>query len=202
MDNSVDVNNNRVKLDLKKYNLGHLENKSLIDFSGEEIEQLMDAAAADDIALSLGVHWSKVNVRRALDEGTCMNCGKCCNPNPNRPDSPGVEVFVTELDAIGAASRISREKLLTMTTKGADVIESGPTTREPTRWLPLPCPFNNQIKHQCEIHQANPVVCRLYPFSMSGDILAVHVDCDYGKDVFRNMIKELKTKLKDNSLDA
>jgi hypothetical protein len=32
---------------------------------------------------------------------------------------------------------------------------------------------------------------------MSGDILAVHVDCMYGKDVFRNMIKELKQKTKD-----
>jgi hypothetical protein len=29
---------------------------------------------------------------------------------------------------------------------------------------------------------------------MSGDILAVHVDCAYGKDLFRNMIKELRKK--------
>jgi hypothetical protein len=52
MDNPI---HNRVKLDLKKYDLGHLENKRLADFTGEEIEQLMDAAAADDIALSLGI---------------------------------------------------------------------------------------------------------------------------------------------------
>jgi hypothetical protein len=81
---------------------------------------------------------------------------------------------VKELDAISAASHIPREKLLKMTTKGADVIESGPNPKEPTRWLPLPC--------------------RLYPHSMSGDILAVHVDCAYGKDLFRNMIKELRKK--------
>jgi Fe-S-cluster containining protein len=188
---------NRVRLDLKKHNLGHLESKRTIDLTDDEIEQLMDAAAADDIALSLGIPWSRVNIRRALDEGKCMNCGRCCNPNPNRPDSPGVEVFEAELDAISAASHISREKLLKMTTKGADAVESVPNPREPTRWLPLPCPFNNQEKHRCEIHQSNPVVCRLYPFSMAGDILAVHVDCEYGKDIFRNMIKELRQKSKD-----
>ena len=190
MDNPV---HNRVKLDLKKHNLGHLENKRMIDLTDEEIEQLMDAAASDDIALSLGIPWTRVNVRKALDEGQCENCGRCCNPNPNRPGSPGVEVFEAELDAISAASHIPMEKLLKMTTKGADA-QSGPNTREPTRWLPLPCPFRNRAEQRCEIHQSNPVVCRLYPFSMSGDILAVHVDCAYGKDVFRNMIKELKLK--------
>ena len=187
---------NRVKLDLKKHNLGHLEGKRTIELTDGEIEQLMDAAAADDIALSLGIPWSRVNVRKALDEGKCENCGRCCSPNPNRPDSPGVEVFEAELDAIGAASHIPVEKLLQMTTQGAGA-KPGPTPREPTRWLSLPCPFRNQAEHRCEIHQANPVVCRLYPFSMSGEILAVHVDCAYGKDVFRNIIKELRQIIPD-----
>jgi Fe-S-cluster containining protein len=193
LENSAGVKNNWVKLDLKKHNLEHFKGKHLTDLTDEEIEHLMDAAASDDIALSLGAHWSEVNVRWVLDEAKCVNCGRCCHPNPNRPGYAGIEVFVKELDTISSASHISKRKLLKITSKGEDA----PTQTDPTRWLPLPCLFYDQVKHRCEIHQSKPVVCRLYPFSMSGDILAVHVDCMYGKDVFRNMIKELKQKTKD-----
>ena len=128
----------------------------------------------------------------------CRKCGKCCQPNPLNPDSPGIEVFKEEITAIAEFLHIPETAINNQSQMGKWVPHPfGWTNLSSTRWLPQPCPFYNQETKQCTVHSVRPVVCRIHPVIFTGEINSVSIKlyCDYGKDLLK---KALQTSVQNN----
>ncbi len=178
----------KTKLDLDRCGLGHLKQTPLLRWAEADIERLLDAAAAEDIALAVLPEMPPGRVLRAvLKLGRCGQCARCCEPNPRRTDSPGVEVIEQELASIASRLQQPYAHLRELTRAGREV-RDGTAVVATTRWLPLPCPFLSRDQHGCTIYEVRPVACRVHPLALGGDRLCVHVDCAYGRGVFRNVL--------------
>jgi Fe-S-cluster containining protein len=185
------------KLNLRKYGLEDLEGKNLLDLERHDIERLLAALGDDDISLNLPIPCTRENVYEILALSECRKCGKCCRPNPLNPKSPGIEVFEDELKAMTEQLHWSYEETKKKTSVGSvsslafQVIELGYT-----RWLPLPCPFHDLEKNQCQAYSARAVVCQIYPIIFTGDdtCMSIRVTCDYGKDLVVKACQQLKAK--------
>jgi Fe-S-cluster containining protein len=188
MEDMLQESNGIIKLDLEKYGLSHLKNSGPLDWSDSDLEKIMDACAAENIAPALfGIKFSPENVNRFLDLSHCRRCGRCCLPNPIDPDYPGVMVDEEDLKLIAKHSHYSYKYL-----KKKAILNTDPKLPQ-RRYLPLPCIFYNEIKKECKIYEIRPVVCRTFPITdLPGqDGISINL-CEYGKDIYRNMISKIK----------
>ncbi len=182
------------KLDLRKYGLADLEGKDLLALDEADMDRLLLALGNDDISLNLPVACNAENVQEALGRSECRRCGRCCQPNPLNPQSPGVEAFEEELRAMAEQVGRSYDEIKKNTGPGHatpyayQVVKLGFT-----RWLPLPCPFYRDGSG-CQAYEVRPVVCRVYPIIFTGDdtYLSIRAGCDYGKDVIKDACAQLR----------
>jgi Fe-S-cluster containining protein len=188
------------RLNLEKYGLERLLDRNVLDLSVADLDALLNALGSDDISITLPVPFTPENVREMLARAECRKCGGCCVPNPKNPGSPGIEVFDDELKIIAGHLNMPYEKLRENTGEGKNQDLPYPLDQAiGTRHLPLPCQFYDAEKKECRIYQARPLVCIIYPVVLSDyeDCLDIKLDCDYGKDVARAAIKDLKENLPD-----
>ena len=181
------------KLDLKKYGLDHLEGRNILTLDRPDLDKLLEALGNDDISLNVDIACTEENIRELLSSSQCRRCGKCCLPNPLNPDSPGVEVFEEELQAMALRTGQPYEDLRKKTTVGHSTPYAFQRVKLGiTRWLPLPCPFHDREKG-CQAYEERGVVCRVYPIIFTGDdeYMSIRVTCDYGKDVLRAAYERL-----------
>lgn len=183
------------RLDLRKYGLADLEGRDLLTLGTSDMDRLLRALGDDDISLNLPIACSADNVREALGYSSCRRCGRCCRPNPLNPQSPGVEAFEEELQAIAGHLGQPYEEIKKKTRPGHttpyayQVVKLGFT-----RWLPLPCPFYRE-EGGCQAYDVRPVVCRAYPIIFTGDdaYSSIRAGCDYGKDVIKGACARLRS---------
>jgi len=177
------------KLDLEKYGLSYLQTKHSQAWTDSDIEKFIDAFASENIAPTvLGLSFTPDNVNPLLSKSYCRRCGECCLPNPLDPQHPGVMVFEEELRLIAKYSSYSYKYL-----KKKAKINTDPNLAR-RRYLPLPCIFYQ--KGKCQIYDIRPLVCRTYPITdiRGQDGISINVRCDYGKDLYKSIIKHPKTR--------
>ena len=188
------------RLDLKKYGLLDLEGRNILTLDDSDLDRVLEALGNDDISLNVDIPCTEANVQELLSASECRRCGRCCRPNSLNPDSPGIEVFEDELQAIAECVGRPYEELRKNTRVGHSVSYPFQIVKLGfTRWLPLPCPFYNEDHNGCQTYSARGAVCRAYPIIFTGDdsYVSVRVTCDYGKDVLKVAYRRL---LKDNPL--
>lgn len=174
------------EIDLDKYGLSRLKGKNILDLGKQDMDELLEALGNDDISLTVEMPCTPDNLFGIVASSECRKCGRCCQPNPLNPESPGIEVFREELVAIAEYLRVPYEMLEQQTELGKYVPHPfGWTGLSSTRWLPLPCPFFDQDKNECTVHPVRPVVCRIHPIIFTGDYesISIKLNCDYGKEL-------------------
>ncbi|MFC1953542.1 YkgJ family cysteine cluster protein [Chloroflexota bacterium] len=184
------------RLDLEKYGLSHLKDRNILALGNSEINELLDALGYNDISLNIPMTFSPYNVDGMLSYSDCRRCGRCCLPNELNPGNPGVEVLEDELKNIAIHLQVSYESLMEKTLEGKSIHnQDQPDNVTATRFLPLPCPFYNEELNQCQVYEARPIVCSVYPivFGEHNNYIAVKVDCDYGRDIAVRSLLYLKT---------
>ena len=181
-----------VELDFEKYGLSHLRSANLTRWSDSDVEKIMDAFVAENIGPVLsGPLFTPDNMIGLLGTSYCRCCGKCCLPNPRDPKNRGVILCKEDLALMAKHSRYSYRYL---TKRG--LIHPDPNS--PRRWhLPLPCMFYDQKNRRCTIYEIRPLVCRLFPMPRLIEVerqvgIPLSVGCEYGKDIFRNLISLAK----------
>ena len=186
-----------VDLDLAKHGLGHLAEKRPVDLTTAEIEQVLDAFDKEDMAPP--VFDANVDHRRIdelLSRSYCRGCGKCCLPNPRNPAYPGVEIVEDELKAIIKRYRISHKAVKKGTKKGGQIKNPHPPFQVlNTKWLIQPCMFHDLKKKQCTVHDLRPLVCKIYPLIFYYSTISLKVNCEYGKDLYRSLMAEIRGKI-------
>ncbi len=183
------------RLDLDKYGLSYLAGRNMVTLDRGDLHKLLLALGNDEISLNLPVPCTADNVREVLARSECRRCGRCCLPNPANPESPGVEVFEEELNAIANHLHVPVETLARNTVAGKTVPYSFQLIRLGfTRWLPLPCRFYDAERNGCQVYPVRAVVCQVYPIVFTGDdtYMSIRVTCDYGKDVFIGALESLR----------
>ncbi len=190
------------ELDFEKYGLSYLESKPIEEYSDDEIRKLTDAFATEIIAPTVpGIMFSLDNIRWLHGLWKCDKCGRCCRFDESVPEDPGVMVFNHELERISKKTRHSLQSL----TKVIRINED-PTYEVGAKYLPRTCMFFDGNARRCKICGFRPVVCEYYPVlnSVSGRGVAVDLQCDYGKGIFRQALKYIREKEKesDNSRGA
>ena len=181
------------QLDLEKYGLSYLTNKYVQAWTDSDIDQLMEALDNENIAPRIPILFTPPNIKRLLSTSYCRRCGNCCLSNPLYASQPGVLVFEKELKCITKHSNYSYKFL-----KRKSVKYNNPE-RNDVRHLPLPCLFYQQGK--CTIYDVRPFVCKIYPVKDSTPIngkvyITISLRCDYGKDLYRYALNELKKRKK------
>jgi len=176
------------KLDLQKYGLSHLEGRNLLDLPDDEMDALLEALGNDDISLNIPMPSTPSNIQRLLNSAECRRCGRCCIANPLNPNSPGVEVFESELRQIAALLQEPYESWVQRTKMGKVALHPVRKDLSLTRWLPLPCPFYDEEGKGCRVYSARPIVCSIHPVIFTGDDAAISVkaNCEYGRDIIKN----------------
>ncbi len=182
-------------LDLAKYGLLYLRGNNLLALDGSDMDKLLKALGEDDISLNIPIPCTPHNVWKILAYAECRRCGGCCIPNPLNPESPGVEVFNDELKSIANYLNLPFETLKEKTANGKVAPHPfAPNRLAITRWLPLPCPFYDENLKECQVYPVRPVVCEVYPVIFTGDdtYLAIKANCDYGKDLIKAALREVR----------
>ena len=183
-------------LNIEKYGLGHLAEKRPVDFSPDEIEQALDAFDKADMAppvFDATVNPGRIN--ELLSRSYCRKCGKCCQPNPRNPSYPGVEIIEDELRKITRHYHISHRAVKKGTKKGDQIKNPDPPYETlNTRWLIQPCMFYDSKKKQCGVHELRPTVCKIYPLIFYHSVISLKVNCEYGKDLYRSLMEEMRNK--------
>jgi Fe-S-cluster containining protein len=183
-------------LNIAKYGFDHLAEKRPVDFTPDEIEQALDIFDKEDVAPP--VFDATVNPGRIdelLSRSHCRKCGKCCQPDPRNPTYPGVEIVEDELKKISKHYRISHKAVKKGTKKGGQIKNPDPPYEVlNTKWLTLPCMFYDLKKKQCGVHELRPVVCKIYPLVFHHSIISLKVNCEYGKDLYRSLMEEMRSK--------
>ncbi|MFC1900601.1 YkgJ family cysteine cluster protein [Chloroflexota bacterium] len=185
------------KLDLEKYGLSHLYDRNIFTLSDTDLDAFLNALGNDDISINVPIPFTPENVRDLLSYGACRECGACCIPNPANPDGPGVEIFDDELKIIAHYLQTSYEALKEYTHEGKNQENMWPLDEIiGTRMLPLPCMFYNEETKACRVYQARPLVCTIYPVILgeAEDSLDIKVNCEYGKEIARGAVRDLKQK--------
>jgi len=192
-----------VDLDLAKYGLSHLAQKRPLDFTATEIDQVLDAFANEDMAPP--IFDATVNPRQIdelLSKSYCRGCGKCCLPNPRNPAYPGVEVVEDELKAIIDHFHISHRAIKKGTKKGDQIRNPNPPYQVlDTKWLTQPCMFHDFKKKRCQVYQLRPLVCKIYPLIFNYSAISLKVNCEYGKDLYRSLMAEIRNSAQSNISD-
>ncbi len=188
------------KLNLEKYGLSHLDRRNILSLSDSNLDAFLDALGKDDISITLPIPFTPENVKDLLSKGTCRKCGGCCIPNPANPRSPGVEVFDDELKIIAHYLQTSYDTLKENTLEGKNQDKPWPLDEViSTRLLSLPCPFYEEKTVGCRIYGVRPLVCMIYPIILgeADESLDIKVNCEYGKEIARGAIADLKRKFPD-----
>ena len=176
------------KLDLDKYGLSYLKDKNPLNWTDSDMDKLIDAFAKENIAPYLLMPPTQRNVEILLSQSYCRRCGKCCLSNP---DDPGAMVSEDELRKIAAHSKYTYKYLKRHSTKHKH------PERNDLRYLPLPCIFYKQGK--CTIYKWRPFICKIYPTSnalRSGKVcITVSLRCDYGKEIYKSVLKYQKENM-------
>ena len=185
-----------VDLDLAKYGLGHLAQKRLLDLTGTEIDQVLDAYANEDMAPPVfNDNGDPRQIDELLSKSYCRGCGKCCLPNPLNPAYPGVEVVEDELERIIKRFHVSHRAIKNGTKKGGQIRNPYPPYQVlSTKRLTQPCMFHDFKKKRCKVYQFRPLVCKIYPLIFNGSVISLKVNCEYGKDLYRSLIAEIRNK--------
>ena len=176
------------KLDLEKYGVSHLEGENILTLKERDLDTLLEALGNDDISLTVSLPCTPDVIFELVSTSECRRCGKCCQPNPLNPASPGIEVFKEELTEIARILQVPYEIIEKKTMQGKFVPHPfGWTGLSSTRWLPLPCPFFDHEQNSCGVHSVRPVVCRIHPIIFIGDntSFSIKLNCDYGKDLIK-----------------
>ncbi len=199
MSNPIDYEAEDIyELNLEAYGLSHLKGRNIAALEDNELDALLTALGNDDISLNVPIPCTPEALFELVNSAECRKCGKCCQPNPLNPDSPGIEVFKEEITAIAEFLHIPETAINNQSQMGKWVPHPfGWTNLSSTRWLPQPCPFYNQETKQCTVHSVRPVVCRIHPVIFTGEINSVSIKlyCDYGKDLLK---KALQTSVQNN----
>ena len=192
-----------VDLDLAKYGLGHLAQKRPLDLTSAEIDQVLDAFEKEDMAPP--IFNATVNPRQIdelLSKSYCRCCGQCCLPNPRNPTYPGVEVVEDELKVISKHFSISHKAIKKGTKKGNQIKNPNPPYEVlNTKWLTQPCMFHDFKKKRCQVHQLRPLVCKIYPLIFHYSSISLKVNCEYGKDLYKSLMAEIRNKAQSNISD-
>jgi Fe-S-cluster containining protein len=184
------------KLDLKKYGLESIEDKSPSTISVSDLNKLLEAFAAEDIAPAiLGLSFTPNNVNELISSSHCRRCGNCCLPDPLDKNNPGVMVYDQDLMEIVKHSKYTYKYLLKKAPINKDL------TLPQRRYLHLPCIFFT--KGKCAIYANRPLVCKTYPITDTPkqDGISINVRCDYGKDIYKNAIKYIKRESFNSIID-
>jgi len=189
-----------VDLDLAKYGLSHLDKKRPLDLTPAEIDQVLDAFDKEDMAPPIfDANVNPGQIDKLLSKSYCRGCGKCCLPNPRNPTYPGVEVAEDELKAIVKHCRVSRRAIKKGTKKGDQIKNPNPPYQVlNTKWLIQPCMFYDFKKKQCRVHQLRPLVCKIYPLIFNYSAISLKVNCEYGKDLYRSLMEEIRNNAQSN----
>jgi len=184
-----------VRLDLGKYGLSCLAEKYLWDLTSSELGKLIDAFAKEDIAPNIGSQVEPKRIGELLNRSYCRGCGKCClGVNTSNQLHPGLEVYEDELKLMGKYAHISY-KFLRKQTRTGQLLRNPdrPSEVTKTRWLAFPCMFYDPKIKRCQVYEVRPRVCKIYPITLENSF-CVKVSCEYGKDIYRSFITELKNK--------
>ncbi|MBA7623664.1 hypothetical protein ES703_31062 [subsurface metagenome] len=180
-----------LELDFDKYGLSHLKNTPVYTWQDSDIDKLINAYANENIAPVLyGPAFTPKNVQGLLALSYCRCCGKCCLPNPIKPEHPGVIVSEQDLRRIADNSRYTYKHLN----------KKAPISKDPSfvqgRYLPLPCMFYDKKKGECQIYNARPLICSTFPVTnIPGRTgIAINVGCDYGKDIYRSVLDQMRKR--------
>ena len=200
MNNNNSQSNNQqvsqiVSLDLGKFGLSCLSKKHLWDLTSSELDKLIDAFVKEDIAPDLGLRAEPKMVGELLNRSYCRGCGKCClGVNTTNPLHPGLEVYEDELKLMGKRGHLS-SKFLKRRTRTGQLLRNPDRPREAvkTRWLAFPCMFYDLKIKRCRVYEVRPIVCKIYPITLENSF-GVKVNCEYGKDIYRSFVTELKNK--------
>ena len=185
------------KLDLEKYELSHLEGKNILSLSRQDMNTLLAALGNDDVSLTVSIPCTPEYLFELTSTSECRQCGKCCQPNPLNPDSPGIEIFREELRAIADHLHVPYEIMEQKTNPGKFVPHPFQWTGlSETRWMPQPCLFYDHETNKCTVHSVRPVVCRIHPIIFTGyiDNVSIKLNCDYGKDLIIKAYEWVKEK--------
>ena len=172
------------QLDLAKYGLSHLEKKEICRWPDADIDKLIDAFVAENIAPAvLGIPFTPYGVKPVLGLSHCRRCGKCCQTNPLDPEHPGVMVYEQDLRRIAQYTKRSYAKLRKRARQNTD-----PKLPQ-RRHLPLPCEFYE--KGNCRIYKVRPLVCCTYPVGdVSEDIgIVINLRCEYGVEIYKTILE-------------
>jgi Fe-S-cluster containining protein len=187
------------KLDLERYELAYLDGQNLLSIDNTDMDALLEALGKEDISLNVPLPCAPDIIFEILSSAECRRCGKCCQPNPLNPDSPGIEVFEEELEEIARFLNVPLDLIKEKTSPGKFVPHPFGWTKlnlSSTRWLPLPCPFFDAEQNECRVHRVRPVVCKIHPVIFVGDpsSFSIKLNCDYGKDLVKKAYEMVKQK--------
>jgi Fe-S-cluster containining protein len=58
--------------------------------------------------------------------------------------------------------------------------------------------FYDSKGSKCQVYEVRPLVCKLYPVTLMENYtsFAIKVDCEYGKDLYRNLVGCPKDKMR------
>ena len=156
------------------------------------MDAFLAAAGTEDVALQINLPFSFATVQKLLALSKCRGCGRCCIPNPNHKEWPGLGLFEDEL------KEIAKGALLPLSRLKQQCIPRETLAGQRSYWLRFPCPFRSP--KGCKVYQVRAAACRLYPF-VSGDndptYLLLKVSCDYGKDIYRAIIRNINQTIID-----
>ncbi|HEY32214.1 MAG TPA: YkgJ family cysteine cluster protein [Dehalococcoidia bacterium] len=176
-----------IEVDFEKYGLSHLAGKEIQNWDDSDIDKLIAAFVAENIAPAIpGISFTPQKIGYLLALSHCRRCGKCCLPNPNDPGHPEIIVSEEDLRRIAKHTRRSYTKLRRKARMNTD------PTLPHMRHIPLPCMFYS--KGDCQIYTVRPKVCSNYPIRpLSGEVgITVDVRCDYGVDIYKTILDYLR----------
>ena len=180
-------------IDFDKHGLGNLRGRQPHQWMQAEMDSFLTACEAEEAAPRINLPFSLDTIQKLLSLAKCRGCGKCCIPNPKHPEWPGAGLFEDELKEVAKGSLIPFNKLK------QQCIYRDTVDGRKSYWLPFPCQFRSA--KGCKVYQVRPMACRMYPF-VSGDNdpshLILKVSCDYGKDIYRAITRNIKESLVDS----
>lgn len=181
-------------LDLARYGLAYLAGSDVLTLSEADLDRLLEVLGDHDMSVSMPIASTPENVQRITAYSVCRKCGKCCSPDKPNPDNPGVEALEDELKKIASHLGVPYADLESKTRFGKAVFHpSYMKELSFTRYLPLPCPYYDAGTHACNIYSIRPIVCRMHPILFSeGGAISIRAMCDYGKDLIKAALKEVK----------
>jgi Fe-S-cluster containining protein len=175
-------------LDLAKYNLEQLAKKSRKSWTESELDLLLDAFNKEDIYPAFNIEFNLENVTSLLEISWCRQCGRCCIPDPNKPNDCGIMVHEDELKQIGLVTGRSYKELLRETTKDKT---SG---RKRFRLIRYPCMFHSDAG--CTVYKRRPTICCTYPIttdikSDGTSFIKINIRCEYGRDIYKALHRRM-----------